>query len=645
MLIINGRTLNLITGELTYLGETILLEAKVLAVFKALYASKGELVSQEALFAQVWGDTIVAPNALQRCIAQLRKHLGDDDKNVLQTFPKKGYRLQPNPGDTPVQSTKYRFYFAVGLPLILGVALLLTVLPAKRSYQLGSIQPLTYGVANEQHGTLTHDQLFYIERGAATATLVHKNLHTEQSTPLHSAADYYGIPSISSDGRNLAVVALTVQSDKQKCTQLISLHLRNANQTTMHACPPFAVQQLHWVSNNRLLAVSRAHIVAVDPDRKTLGADLLPIKLQQISGSYWQGSKLYVMGLDQQSIPTLWLFAYKLQTSQLSLIKQTTLPYTPDQPAYFSVDQDGTLVQQHNGTIYIYQNLTLSQSLPLMEYEQLQFTAAAEQGQWLASRIRTDKQVALFDTNNTQVAATPFDEQDAQFQPYGEQIAFISNRSGQHELWLQRATTVARINPEQSIYSFVWQQDGKAIWALGSGHINKQLLDAQLPHRLMPADGLDVLLQHINTSAGEFLLALDKAAQLILIDVNRQTQQVLFSGAVHWAQLSNSGQVFIATPDSSGIKLLENGRLQDITALQQKVLQWRFYWRGDQLLFADKQQRIMAYHPQHNEVKELGLYAVDYAMATDLQAVPLRILANATGGEQAMQVLVNLDLR
>ena len=56
MLIINGRALNLTTGELTYLGETILLEAKVLAVFKALYASRGELVSQETLFAQVWGD-------------------------------------------------------------------------------------------------------------------------------------------------------------------------------------------------------------------------------------------------------------------------------------------------------------------------------------------------------------------------------------------------------------------------------------------------------------------------------------------------------------------------------------------------------------------------------------------------------------
>ncbi|MBU2112480.1 MAG: winged helix-turn-helix domain-containing protein, partial [Gammaproteobacteria bacterium] len=244
MLTINGRTLNLSTGELTYLGETTLVEAKVLAVFKVLYAGKGLLVSQEALLAQVWGDTIVAPNALQRCIAQLRKHLGDTDKQLLQTFPKKGYRLQPDLAVLPKKPARYRLYVVVAVALLLSIVMLLDVLPARGSYQLSTIQPLTYGVANEQHGTLSHNQLFYIERAATTATLVRKDLHTEQSTPLHSAADYYGIPSISPDGSSLAVVALTVQPDKQKCTQLISLQLSNAKQITMHACPPFAVQQL-----------------------------------------------------------------------------------------------------------------------------------------------------------------------------------------------------------------------------------------------------------------------------------------------------------------------------------------------------------------------------------------------------------------
>src|SRR5690606_26054582 len=119
----------------------------------------------------------------------------------------------------------------------------------------------------------------------------------------------------------------------------------------------------------------------------------------------------------------------------------------------------------------------------------------------------------------------------------------------------------------------------------------------------------------------------------------------LFSGVVHWAQLSNSGQVFLATPSSPTIKVLENGVLTDITALQQQVLQWRFYWRDNQLLFADKQQQILAYDPKQNELKMVGHYSNDFAMATDVQAEPLRLLANTTAAEQAMQVLVKLELR
>ena len=644
MLTINGRTLNLSTGELTYLGETTLVEAKVLAVFNVLYAGKGQLVSQEALLAQVWGDTNFAPNALQRCIAQLRKHLGDNDKQLLQTFPKKGYRLQPDLAVLPKKPARYRLYVVVAVALLLSIVLFLNVSPVQPSYRLSAIQPVSYGAANEQHGTLRDGQLFYIQRGAATAALVHKDLQAEQSAVLHRAADFYGIPSISPDGNKLAAVAMVVRQNRQKCSQLIWLQLANAGQSSLFDCSPSAVRQLHWVSNNLLLAVSAEHIFAVEPGSNVLGADILPIKLQQISASYWLADQLYVMGLDQQATATLWLFSYKPQSAQLSLIKQTKLSYTPESPAYFSVDQAGTLVQQHNNTVYIYHDLSLYQALPVADFQQLQFTAAAAPGQWLASRVRTDKQVAMLDINSTTLDATPFDEQDAQFQPATTQVAFLSNRSGQQELWLQRGSVIQRLNPGQHVRSFVWQQDGAAIWTLGAEQISKQPLDAQ-PQQVMPAGDLKVLLQHVQTNAGEFLLALDNAAQLVLIDINRQTAQRLFSGAVHWAQQSNSGQIFLATPSSPTIKLLENGVLTDITALQQQVLQWRFYWRDNQLLFADKQQKILAYDPKQNELKMIGHYSNDFAMATDVQAEPLRLLANTTAAEQAMQVLVKLELR
>ncbi len=645
MLVINGRSLNLATGELTYLGETTLLEAKVLAVFNVLYASKGDLVSQETIFAQVWADTVVAPNALQRCIAQLRKHLGDEHKTLLQTFPKKGYRLQPDQTPIPARP-KQQWYYATFLLLsaILCVVVVQGLLISKHSYEFSVIQALTYGSANEQHGILFDEQLIYIERGQTTTSLMLKDTRTEQSKVLHSAADYKGVPSISPDGKRLAAVALVLRADKQKCTQVVTFQLAIGTHTPVLPCPSFAIQQLHWTGNDSILAITDNRIFALEPTSKTLSADLLPIKLKQIAGSYLQGTRLYVMGLDQQSTPRLWLFVYNKEKSVLTLTKQSTLPYKPDETTFFTVTQDGTLVHQHNGYVYIYQDVTLSQSLPVAGNSKLQFTATTATDQLLATSIRTDQQVMFRAQNNSLVFATPFDEHDAQFQPNGRHIAFISDRSGQDELWLSEGNEVRRLSPGSAISSFVWQQDGTAAWALGAEYISKFPLDAP-PQRVAPAGTVEILLQHVQTPDGGYLLARDKNARLILIDLNRQIQQVLFSGAVHWAQISNTGQIFIATPDSPSIKVLKNTETSDITALQLKVLQWRFYFRDGKLLFADKQGDIIAYNPRNDEVQLLDHYDEDTRMATDIQLAPLRLLANTTGAEQANQVLLTLTLR
>ena len=76
-------------------GEVISLEPKILEVLKVLAEKQGEVVSHQELLDKVWPDMVVAPNALQRCIGQLRKALNDDGKKqaVIVTHPKKGYSL------------------------------------------------------------------------------------------------------------------------------------------------------------------------------------------------------------------------------------------------------------------------------------------------------------------------------------------------------------------------------------------------------------------------------------------------------------------------------------------------------------------------------------------------------------------------
>ena len=65
------------------------MEPKVLQVLLLLAENQGEVVSHDEILDKVWPDVHVAPNALQRCIAQLRKAFNDDAKTqgVIATHP------------------------------------------------------------------------------------------------------------------------------------------------------------------------------------------------------------------------------------------------------------------------------------------------------------------------------------------------------------------------------------------------------------------------------------------------------------------------------------------------------------------------------------------------------------------------------
>ena len=97
-------------NEITIGEDTQTLPPKALSVLTYLANNQGKVVSQDELLSEVWQQTIVSPNTLQRSIAQLRKVLGDDIKkqNVIKTHAKKGYSLecQVRWQDTPLQSSK-----------------------------------------------------------------------------------------------------------------------------------------------------------------------------------------------------------------------------------------------------------------------------------------------------------------------------------------------------------------------------------------------------------------------------------------------------------------------------------------------------------------------------------------------------------
>ena len=93
---LNGWEVRPLTGDVAGADGTVHLEPKVMEVLAALAQRAGEVVEREELLRLVWGSrAAVADEPLTRCIAELRRVLGDSRQTptFIQTIPKRGYRL------------------------------------------------------------------------------------------------------------------------------------------------------------------------------------------------------------------------------------------------------------------------------------------------------------------------------------------------------------------------------------------------------------------------------------------------------------------------------------------------------------------------------------------------------------------------
>jgi TolB-like protein/DNA-binding winged helix-turn-helix (wHTH) protein len=76
-------------------GKTTHLEPKVIEVLVCLAQHPGETLPKDKLLQTVWPDTFVTEDVLTRSISELRRVFEDDakDPHIIQTIPKRGYRL------------------------------------------------------------------------------------------------------------------------------------------------------------------------------------------------------------------------------------------------------------------------------------------------------------------------------------------------------------------------------------------------------------------------------------------------------------------------------------------------------------------------------------------------------------------------
>ena len=82
-------------------GARVTLRPQTLAVLDCLARSADQVVTKDELMQAVWPDLAVTDDSLVQCIKDLRRALKDDARSIIQTLPKRGYRLVPG-GEVPL---------------------------------------------------------------------------------------------------------------------------------------------------------------------------------------------------------------------------------------------------------------------------------------------------------------------------------------------------------------------------------------------------------------------------------------------------------------------------------------------------------------------------------------------------------------
>ena len=73
-------------------GE-VALRPKSFAVLSYLLAHAGRVCTKEELLDAVWSKTVVTEDSLTQCLVEIRRALGDQDRSVIRTVPRRGYLL------------------------------------------------------------------------------------------------------------------------------------------------------------------------------------------------------------------------------------------------------------------------------------------------------------------------------------------------------------------------------------------------------------------------------------------------------------------------------------------------------------------------------------------------------------------------
>lgn len=519
---ISDREIDFSRGEVLYGGKAKAIEPKVLAVLKLLVEAKGNVLSQEIIFSEVWPKSIFSQSYIQRCIAVLRKLLGDDAKkqSVIVTHPKIGYSINYETVkvlETNHQSKKYHMSSAAFIVLFVFAAVLIFTTNDKNQAPIRVVESKQINASEErefQPFLLSERYLSFVReeknRGQAIwlADLVSQSekriTRYLEKIPTYHWANASTLLVSEIDGNEVKIFRQLIdESGPIKSNPLGKSNVIIASLSNIEVFRHFVL-----TANNHIiyLATFDDGLTELRSLDLVTGHELSLLKQTGYFKPYGftfnkLTRKIALVGFNESKVTEVKL----LDTESEKLERIATLDSDIYHLSWNYQHRELLLSQGRH-----FKSLSLNGEVSNIPYSTTAFIQGAvssESGDRIAfTQMETDSDLWITDKSNNlhnayNIVNSTASDFGGSFSPSGERIAYISNRLGFPQLYVTNVST----GETEVIFE---NPDRKLLLSLPFWHPNKDIIVSSVGEKLLLID-LDNLANQIRIFEGTSLSPLD----------------------------------------------------------------------------------------------------------------------------------------
>ncbi|KGK00503.1 winged helix-turn-helix domain-containing protein [Thalassotalea sp. ND16A] len=669
-------------GQVIVKDDIVSLEPRVLKVLLLLAKNQGEVVTHEALLEGAWPNVVVAPNAVQRCIGQLRKALADDAKQqrMIATHPKVGYSLvakvqwpEANLAEqaSSLSQNKHRniqWPLAILLSCMCLLALLLYFLPsAATSPPLNRLTPITSTDEKEYYPNFSPDGRYLVFNrfvGVCQNQLWAKDLIENREFPLTKSAGVYGPAAWSPDGNQLAFSQLggCGQPQIKSCRNISAVSFLLAKTEPqipreLLACDQHNFGGINWLSNSEIAFIDsyarqgEVKSLVIDSGLVTVLYADKAYKPQALTYSgrnkqlaitvhdEGQNTALVLLNTDTNAAEHVPLKVpgeysdYLWWDPSWHPLKDTLLASAEN--SLFEIDMAGVFTEYPVTTVSdIYNPLYHPGGDKIVAVMGGVDLDIAEYS-FAANNLAEDDRAQISMQGLQTIHHSTMEDYQAKYQPATTNISFVSTRSGEQQIWFSQHNQLRQLShfdANTRITSYAWSLDGQALALAVRGKLQLLTLDGQAQSIATPFKVVDVY-QWVNKQ--QVLLSIieqapaqlqQKQRKVVLFDINTGAHQVIYQGFSHWAQLDDDQSLYYTDWDKT-LHVYQDNKSTISPATTDMEFSSGFMIKQDQLVLFG-QSKIWLYDLEKRALSsiELPSPATTVANLTDIDYANKRLL-------------------